>query len=336
MKRLLLCVHASCVIAGYGCGSSLELTRWAAAARPSGNVTVFFTVDDAAGRPVTDLRPQDLALYEDGKQLSATESRQTMVPPSQLAAHDVLLVLDMSTSARASDQQAAITLAVRDFVARVGAKQRVAVYAFDGGRSVYELLPFGSAGDAAARVVERLHAFEMRDPSTNLHGAVLQTLGLLDASLRASRSVLRFGTLVVFTEGTDRGNRVPYQQVIDAVEASPDKVYTLGMGREVDDSALARIGKTGYLRVEDSVTLAVAFRELADQLTADVGRQYVVSYCSAAGAGEHALTLEARRHGSAGQLSYEFQNESGGAAPAPACDAESPQAFDANDRSSRL
>ncbi|MEY4576130.1 MAG: hypothetical protein RL701_833, partial [Pseudomonadota bacterium] len=128
--------------------------------------------------------------------------------------------------------------------------------------------------------------------------------------------------LVVFTDGTDRANRVPYQQVIDAVEASPYRVYTLGLGREVDDSMLSRFGKTGYLRVEESATLDAAFRELAERIVRFAARQYLLSYCSPARDGTHLLSIEAfsRAHAAHGQLELPFNAERFG----PGCDATQP------------
>lgn len=331
MKYGWLCAACCLVVGTWGCGASLQLTQLAAAARPSSNVTVFFTVAGPGGRAVRDLLAEDFTLYEDGQEISRARSGQTLVAPAEAAARATLLVVDMSSSARASDQQHAITLAVRDFVSQVAAHQRIGVVAFDGGRSVYELLPFSREG-AAARVVQQLQAFELRDPATNFNGAVLQALTQLDQSLRESSAPLRFGTLVVFTDGTDRANRVPYQQVLDAIEASPDRIFTLGLGRDVDDTALARIGKTAYLRVEDSATLSAAFRAIAGRIADASAHPYLLSYCSPARTGHHTLSIEARVQGERGRLEYTFSADGF----RPPCDPQHPAPFELSERTRRL
>ncbi|MEY4579194.1 MAG: hypothetical protein RL701_3897, partial [Pseudomonadota bacterium] len=231
-----VCLCLLACLCSAACASNLKLTRIASAARAPGNVAVFFSVDTADGEPVTDLAVSDLRISEDGEPLSLARTQQTLLDDDRAAAHATVLIVDMSTSARGSDLQHAITLAVSAFVNRVKTQQRVAVYAFDGGRFVYEILPFAgpaSEADVTAALNGRLRAFETHDPATNLNGALLLGLSHLDDGLRVAHAPRRFGNLVVFTDGTDRANRVPYQQVIDAVEASPYRVYTLGLGREV-------------------------------------------------------------------------------------------------------
>ena len=263
-----------------GCAQSLRLTRLSAAARPPSNIAVFFAVDDARGEPIADLLANDFRIYEDGKLVSVDESQQTIVNPEIAAAHYTLLLVDTSASVNASDQLAAISGAAREFLTSLERYQRVGVYAFDGSKSLYEIVPFTQTGPQALAGLERLSSFETKDPSTNLNGAVLAALSELDKVVRRSDAPLHFGTLVVFTDGTDRANRVPYQQMIDAVEASPHNVYTLGVGLETDDSSLARIGKAGYIRVEESSASSSAFQEIAERILRQTRRYYLLSYCS--------------------------------------------------------
>ena len=320
-------VGALC-LCSLGCASTLQFTRLGAAARASGNVVTFFTVDDGDGKPVTGLHAQDFALYEDGRRLAPVTARPTLVDPTLAATHSTLLLVDMGTSARAGDQLEAITRGVRDFVRQVSSAERVAVYAFDGARSVYEILPFAAHGSAALHSLERLRTFEMRDPATNLNGAVLQSLTELERELRETNAPLQFGTLVLFTDGSDRANRVPYQQVIDAIEASPNRVYALGMGHEVDDSMLSRLGKNAYLRIDDTEALGIAFQQIADQIVRFARRQYLLSYCSDAPPGPHTLGIEATFAGERGRLIVPFTARPDGSV----CDAAHPAPLDLSAR----
>ena len=108
----------------------------------------------------------------------------------------------------------------------------------------------------------------------------------------------------MLTDGVDRANRISQRQMLDAVEAAPYRVFTLGIGRELDDSLLSRLGKTGYIRVEESGAARSAFRELAELITRATRRQYLLRYCSAARSGVHKVSVEATAPAGSGQLQY--------------------------------
>ncbi|HEY2734889.1 MAG TPA: VWA domain-containing protein [Polyangiales bacterium] len=314
------------------CAGSLKLTRLEAASRPPSNVAVFFAVDDSKGEPVADLLANDFKIYEDDRLVSIDESQQTIVNPQIAAAHYTLLLVDMSASVTASEQLPSIISAAGEFVNQLEPYQRIAVYAFDGSKNLYEIMPFTASGPQTAQALSALQSFQSRDPSTNLNGAVLQALSELDKALERSTAPLRFGTLVVFTDGTDRANRVPFQQMADAVDASDHSVYALGVGHEIDDSTLSRIGKRGYIRVEDSAASRSAFQEIGARIVRYTRRYYLLSYCSPARAGKHRVTIEADTKDSSGVLDYDFDANGFG----PNCDPARPPPFDTTGRSRQL
>lgn len=315
------CVVMSLLAAG--CSAGLKLTRIEAASNKPSNVAVFFAVDKDK-EPVADLLASDFHIYEDDRLVSVDESRQTIVNPQIAAAHYTLLLVDMSASVSASDQMHDISAAAIQFVGQVGKNQRVGVYAFDGSKNLYEISPFSPTEQQTAQGLNSLDTFQSRDPSTNLNGAVVQALTQLDKSVHLADVPLKFGTLVVFTDGTDRANRVPLQEMIDAVEASPDAVYAIGVGNEIDDSTLSRIGKSGYIRVEDSSAAAAAFNEIGERIVRYTQRYYLLSYCSPSRAGLHRVTIEADSDGSRGRLDYDFNADGYG----PGCDPNKPAPFD--------
>lgn len=313
------------------CGPGLKLTRIDAATRKPSNVAVYFSVDRGE-EPVADLLASDFEIYEDDRLVSIDESQQTIVNPELAAAHYTLLLVDMSASVTASDQMQEIAAAAIQFVGQVGKQQRVGVYAFDGNKDVYEISPFSSTEQRTAQGLVALETFQSRDPSTNLNGAVVHALRHLDRALASTSTSLRFGTLVVFTDGTDRANRVPLQEMLDAVEGSRHEVYAIGVGREIDDSTLSRIGKSGYIRVEDSSASAAAFDEIGQRILRVGKRYYLLSYCSPARAGKHKVTVEAHSQGDSGKLEYTFDAAGFG----PGCDPTKPPPFDTSGRKRRV
>jgi von Willebrand factor type A domain len=310
------------------CAPGLSLTRIEAATQRPSNVALFYAVD-RRGEPVPDLIATDFRIYEDDKLVSIDESRQTILNPEVAAVHYTLVLVDMSASVTASDQLPEIAAAATQFVGDVGKQQRVAVYAFDGSRDLYEISPFQASEARAAHGLHTLQTFRSRDPSTNLNGAVLLALDRLDAAVAASSVPLRFGSLVVFTDGTDHADRVPLQDMLGAVDASPYDVYAIGVGHEIDDRTLSRIGKSGDIRIEDSSASATAFQDIGERILRAGRRFYLLSYCSPARAGMHRVSVEAHVEGASGSVEYDFDATGFG----PGCDPNRPAPFDTTGRS---
>lgn len=196
-------------------------------------------------------------------------------------------------------------MAAEAWLAQVQPHQRVAVYAFDGAKTLHEIVTFqGERTDSPRNALAALQSLEVRDPSTNLNGAVLLGLAELGRAIRSGTAPLRYGTLVVLSDGIDRANRISQRQMLDAVEAAPYRVFTLGIGRELDDSLLSRLGKTAYFRVEESSAARSAFHELAQAITRAARRQYLLRYCSPARVGQHKVSVESTATVGSGQLQY--------------------------------
>ena len=290
--------------------------------RPS-NVAVYFTVDAVNGDPVGGLTAEQFRISEDGSLVSPTESQQTIVNPEVAAEHYTLLLVDMSGSITESDQVPLVQAAATELVSQVeGSSQRVAVYAFDGAEDIHEIVGFTTEGGATAGVA-RLGGFRPQDPSTNLHGAVVQGLATLEEALSHSQVPLRFGTLVVFTDGTDHAARVTRHDMGHAIDESTHDVFAIGVGSEIDEGTLGDIGRDGYVLVADSEAITQAFRQVGERIVQMTQRFYLLSYCSPARAGTHRVTVQAVTHDASGQLSYEFDASGFG----PNCDPGRPPPF---------
>lgn len=327
MTRWLPCL----ALLAAACGGSLKPTLVDASSRKPSNVAVYFAVDDSDGEPVADLLASDFNIYEDGKLVSRDESRQSIINPEVAAVHYTLLLVDMSASVTESDQVGKIVEAATQFVNRVEPYQKVAVYAFDGSPELYEVTPFTESESRASEGLGKLSSFTTRDPSTNLHGAIVQAIDKLTDGLSQAKVPLQFGTVVVFTDGTDRAARVPYQQMLDSIEASQHAMFAIGVGNEIDDTTLSRIGANGYIRVENTAELTEAFNQIGDRIVRFTRRYYLLSYCSPARAGRHNVTIEAIAKGKKGELTYDFDANGFG----PGCDASKPPPFDTAGRTMR-
>jgi hypothetical protein len=314
----IITIGAVAGLLGLGCASrsGLRLTMIDSSVQRPSNVAVYFTVDTADGEPVPGLATEAFRIYEDGKLVSIHESQQTILNPEVAAAHYTLLLVDMSGSVTSSDDVPTIVAAATAFADRVGRYQEIAVYAFDGRKDLYRVIDFTGDRGRLGRAVERLDGFPGRDPSTNLNGAVVGALGLLDRQMNRARTPLRFGTLVVFTDGSDRAARVDREQLRQALDDTDHDVFVIGVGDEIDESELAAIGHSGTILSHKREDIAASFEQAAARVEASTKRYYLLGYCSPARAGVHEVTIEAVKGGLSGALRYEFDASGFG----PRCD----------------
>jgi hypothetical protein len=307
-----------------GC-AGLRLRLINASARRPSNVAVYFTVDRSNRDPVAGLTADRFRIYEDGQPVSQLESRQTILNPQVAAVHYTLLLMDMSGSVTESGQLAQLQTAAQAFTSRVGRYQQVGVYAFDGSPHLTPVVPFTTSAGSAEGGVARLTGFRSRDPSTNLHGAVVEAIHTLDRALATASQPLKFGTLVVFTDGTDRAARVSRADMMSAVRDTTFDIFAIGVGAEIDRGELADIGRTGVVFEQDQAAVQRAFEQIAQRIEGYTQRFYLLGYCSPARAGLHHLTIVAKTpDGAEGSLEHDFAADGFG----PDCDPNQPPAFD--------
>lgn len=307
-----------------GCGGGLQVTLVDAAHRAPSNVAMYFTVDTSDDEPVGGLVASDFRIYEDGALVSVDESKQTIINPEVAAEHYTLLLVDMSGSVTESDQVPLIEQAAAAFASTVGTAQKIGIYAFDGAAEIHPITPFTSSGSAGAAAAGRISNFRPRDPSTNLHGAIVAAIDTLDAAIATAHTPLVFGTIVVFTDGTDHAARVSFDDMESKLSESEHDVFAIGVGNEIDEDTLARIGRSGSVRVEDTSALTQAFEDIGRRIVAATQRYYLLSYCSPARAGTHEVTVEAVQGETTGRVTYEFDATGFG----PECNPSSPPPFE--------
>jgi len=321
-KGIGLCIglNVAFLIATAGCaGLKLQLVDHSVR-RPS-NVAVYFTVETRNGDPVANLTPQDFHIYEDKQPVSILESKQTILNPEIAAIHYTLLLVDLSGSVVDSGEMPALIEAASTFGDRVGPYQKVAVYTFDGSPHLTQVVPFGGnvRGGVAALATRR-----PSDPSTNLNGAVIEGVRVLQQQMEHAPLPLRFGTLVVFTDGTDRAHRASEDDVARSLDGAGFDTYVIGAGQEVDSKQLSRIGRSGTFASQNRADVQRGFTEISARIEAASKRYYLLSYCSPSRAGEHEVEVEANGAGTSGRLAYRFNANGFG----PGCDPNTRPSFD--------
>ncbi len=319
-------VSALACLSLFGCGSTLSVTRINSAEAKPNNVWVFFTVEDDE-EPVAGLTAEDFAIYEDETLVSPFESQQVIQNPEVAAVMYTHLLLDMSGSITESGEADAVVDAAHQFSERVGKTQKVGVSAFDGSEDIIPVVRFTEAQGSVDGGLDGLRTYEPKDPSTNLNGAVIQGLETLKQALDKDKRPLKFGTLVVFTDGTDRAHRVTteeMQEVMGSEDYAEYEIYVIGVGAELEEGALREIGRDGTELATDDAKVEEAFTRVADRIDNHAKRFYLLSYCTPSRSGTHTVRIEAstkddkgKRNGK-GSLEYAFEAEKFG--PPPACD----------------
>ncbi|MBX7081315.1 MAG: VWA domain-containing protein [Nannocystaceae bacterium] len=317
---------ATLLLPVFGCAGNLDVTRINSDQAKPNNVWVFFTVEKN-GDPVAGLTADDFEIYEDDSLVSKYESQQVIQNPEVAAVMYTLLLLDMSGSVTESGQADLLADAATVFSERVGKTQKVGVYAFDGAEKLHSVTPFTEAQGSVEGGIEGLRGYKPKDPSTNLNGAIPLALEELDEALSKDKRPLKFGTLVVFTDGTDRAGRVAREDMLETLgreEYGHFEVYAIGVGAELEEKQLGEIGRDGTELASDPGKVREAFEKVAAKIEAHTKRFYLLSYCTPARKGSHDVRIEAhtrdekgRKNGS-GALDYTFDATDFG--PPPQCD----------------
>jgi hypothetical protein len=326
LPALALC---SLLASAVGC-AGLQLTSIKMTQQKPSNVAVYFKVRAQGGDPVPGLTADKFRIYEDGQLVSQYESKQTILNPEVAAVHYTLLLVDMSGSVTESGTTPDLIAAVTAFTDRVEKQQKVAIYAFDGSADLYPIVPFTDQPGSARAGAQQLASFKPKDPSTNLNGAVVKALDELDNSLGKARQPLKFGTLVVFTDGTDHANRVSESDMRQHIREKPFDVFAIGLGAEIRPPQLEAVGKSGTALAADKNAIVKAFDDVGAKVDARTKSYYLLSYCSPARAGKHEVRIEAALKDPEGQneKTGSLKSDFDATGFAPGCDPNTPPTFD--------
>jgi hypothetical protein len=330
LRRFRASVCALLLASAGGCAARVNMTLINSEQRKPNNVWVFFTAQKGED-PVAELGAGQFKIYEDEGLVSLYESKQVIQNPDVAAVMYTLLLLDVSGSITGSGQIDPLVDAAELFSERVGKTQKVAVYAFDGAEQIHPIVPFTQAEQAVTGGLEGLRKYKPRDPSTNLHGAVVQGLQRLKTDLDRDQRPLKFGTLVVFSDGADRAARVSREAMLEAIQAPSYEhfeLFAIGIGdqAELEQAKLSEIGRNGTEQGADRAKVKEAFDRIAGKIEAHSKRFYLLSYCTPARDGSHVVRIELDDE-KIGKGSLEYSFEASGFGPPPDCNPERSPTF---------
>lgn len=313
-----------------GCGGGMKMTVINSEQKKPNNVWVFFTVEKGK-EPVAGLTAKDFKIYEDDSLVSPFESKQTIQNPEVAAVMYTMLLLDVSGSITESGQIDRLVDAAEKFTERIGKTQKVGVYAFDGDKKLHSVVPFTSTQGSVKGGLNGLRNYKPKDPSTNLHGAVVEGIETLHEGLKKEDKPLKFGTLVVFSDGADRAARVSRDEMMEALNKEEYEKYerfAIGIGpkAELERAQLDDIGRDGTEKGNDASKVNEVFDKVAKRIEAHTKRFYLLSYCTPARKGKHEVRIQVdHKDKGSGDLEYTFNAD--GFGPPPDCDPERKPTF---------
>lgn len=306
------------------CGKDNDSNRFEmelieAKAEMPAKVRLFFKIDLGEDHLFETLEQSDFEIYEDKILVSRSESLAQIQREEGEFLFASILLLDLSGSVLNDTELPNVKSAANSFIASVmpietdltfGSKE-MAVYWFDGEEDVHELVAFTTDRNALTNGIDSIDESISSDNSTNLNGAVVQGLSIMNSRLIEARldpDISAAGSLVIFTDGTDQASRVSTRDAQNAVKnaGSDNAVFTIGLGDEIDEDILEDFGRDGFELAENSFDLNATFLAVAQKVESESKSFYVLEYCSPKRNGDHTIELRANYEDSFGSFNTKF------------------------------
>lgn len=282
-------------------------------------VRLFFKIDLGDDHLFTSLEPNDFEIYEDGSLISRLESQAQIQREEGEFLFASVLLLDLSGSVLNDSELPNVKSAANSFISSVmplennelyGSKE-MAIYWFDGEEDIHQLIGFTADRDSLAASIDAINESISNDNSTNLNGAVVQGLSIMNSRLTEARQdpdISAAGSLVIFTDGTDQASRVSTRDAQNAVRnaGQDNAVFTIGLGDEIDEAILKSFGRDGFELAENSFDLNSVFLKTAQRVESESKSFYVLEYCTPKRSGEHTIELRANYEDRFGSFRTKF------------------------------
>ena len=127
---------------------------------------------------------------------------------------------------------------------------RIGIWWFDGGADLHLLEAITSDTSRLVASIDGINKDISNDNSTNLYGAVTQIVPIATTELTTAiqRDIISGVSVVLFTDGRDRANRVSREDAFTAVNNADPAIsyFTIGLGAEIKADELQKIGRDGF------------------------------------------------------------------------------------------
>jgi hypothetical protein len=280
----------------------------------------------------------NFTLLENDELISGSESDFSVKPAYDDYKMFAVLLLDMSGSVAPAFLDTLKTAAKRfvsnlfrasDNFQKSPLQIELSIYYFDGRAGIFQLVPFTADSAQLKKAIDdSISANLTKDNSTNLYGAVIHGIDVMRNLAGKKNNLISAGSLVIFTDGTDRAGRRTKADAIRVVEDTTFafnkliSTYTIGLGEEIDKATLIRLAKDGSVFADGVDKLVPGFESIANRILIDARSPYQIEYCSPLRVGTVQLFVRAHtiNHLYYGSVTMSFPaNDAGGCTVTGSC-----------------
>jgi hypothetical protein len=290
--------RSAVIVAGSGlagCASTaqdgnLQVKMLAATSQTPSNVAVNLSVGSKSGDPIVGLQPDNFRIFEDGKLVPEEKAKRMLLDPKMAEAYFTVLLIDLGGPITGSQDFPELVRQVGDFMHELRKTNTLIVSLFDGRDDLRTVLEPDETDTKAA--LDRIRRYRPEERKSNVNGAVLKGLAILDREMAKSTAAHTSGNLVVFTDRGDEAGKVPAEELEVALDKTPADVYVIGVGPGIKRPELGKIARTDAFYSTDPKEMGTGFTHLSKHLAVVAEGHYLISYCSPKRKGEHDLEIE--------------------------------------------
>ncbi|NOY68592.1 MAG: VWA domain-containing protein [Deltaproteobacteria bacterium] len=271
---------------GGGGGNSLAIQLQGTTVAPN-IVKLNFTVETTSGEPVADLAVGTAGTFtvtDDAKALVNTEASYVVYQePKDYSLYTIVMV-DLSGSVAANDAlMNDIKTSLKAFINPMLTNgQMVAIYVFDSG--IRMIADFTDDNTVLEGTIDNLADYARTGTSSNMYGAFIDGLNLLDGAVNDDDAPYVAGSLVVFTDGMDTTGRFTYEETLSRVQNTSHSVFLILHA----DPGIKEAGKLealapAYYAVMDTVDInavGTQFETIETNLKNKASKFYVLEYAT--------------------------------------------------------
>jgi len=275
-------------------------------------VKVYFGLHECEGPPLSGLNAGDFKVSEDGREVLAAQSSMTLVQEPSKLRRSTLVLVDMSGGLSDGLNLQYVQRSLLDFTRRLASTQETGIYAFDGREELQKIIGFTSDTQKLDKAINDLDKFKVKDKSSNLNGAVILGLKMLDSMQKPMVNGIFTGSLLIVTDGIDHAGYAPESRAVSDSQFSDHAIFTIGIGEGINPDYLEAVGKDGAYILSGAEEAGRNFADIAGKILETGNSYYILAYCSLSRAGSHKLSIEVRGYGGRMELDFNANKFTGG------------------------
>lgn len=235
------------------------------------------------GYPAQDLDSTDFMIEDDGEEIEKDESYFGVKKYSNVN-YTFKTVVAVDVSGSISHEE--LNKIKESLKALINAKptfQEIAIVAFDD--SPKTIIDFTSDKEKLITAVDKLRRSPMS--STDLYGAVIHSVNMWEDYTDADKVVM--GILILITDGKDTAGKFSLNEALEA--RGEKKIYTVGVGKDVDVYVLKEIGNEGFSYIESFDLLESKLKYIQKYIGEYANSFYLIYYLTSRRSGIHTMKL---------------------------------------------